>query len=59
LFPAPDDYLRRTVEELKALDPDVVIPLHCSGPGFVTAMREMLGDRLVTSTTGTEFAFGA
>jgi 7,8-dihydropterin-6-yl-methyl-4-(beta-D-ribofuranosyl)aminobenzene 5'-phosphate synthase len=59
LFPAPDDYLRRTVAELKTLDPDVVIPLHCSGPGFVTAMREMLSDRLVTSTTGTEFTFGA
>jgi 7,8-dihydropterin-6-yl-methyl-4-(beta-D-ribofuranosyl)aminobenzene 5'-phosphate synthase len=59
LFPAPDDYLRKSVAELKALDPDVVIPLHCSGPGFVQAMREMLGDRLVTSTTGTEFTFGA
>jgi 7,8-dihydropterin-6-yl-methyl-4-(beta-D-ribofuranosyl)aminobenzene 5'-phosphate synthase len=59
LFPADDEYLRRTVVELKALNPDVVIPLHCSGPGFVTAMREMLADRLVTSTTGTEFQFGA
>ena len=59
LFPAPDDYLLRTVNELKALNPDVVVPLHCSGPGFVTAMRELLGDRLVTSTTGTEFQFGA
>jgi 7,8-dihydropterin-6-yl-methyl-4-(beta-D-ribofuranosyl)aminobenzene 5'-phosphate synthase len=59
LFPAPDDYLVRTVNELKALNPDVVVPLHCSGPGFVTAMREILADRLVTSTTGTEFQFGA
>jgi 7,8-dihydropterin-6-yl-methyl-4-(beta-D-ribofuranosyl)aminobenzene 5'-phosphate synthase len=59
LFPADDPYLRQTVSELKALEPDVVIPLHCSGPGFVAVMREMLGDRLVTSTTGTEFAFGA
>ena len=59
LFPAADDYLTRTVNELKALNPDVVIPLHCSGPGFVNAMRELFGDRLVTSTTGTEFQFGA
>ena len=58
LFPAADDYLTRTVNELKALNPDVVIPLHCSGPGFVNAMRELFGDRLVTSTTGTEFQFG-
>jgi 7,8-dihydropterin-6-yl-methyl-4-(beta-D-ribofuranosyl)aminobenzene 5'-phosphate synthase len=59
LFPAEDEYLRRTVAELKTLDPDVVVPLHCSGPNFVTAMREMLADRLVTSTTGTEFLLGA
>jgi 7,8-dihydropterin-6-yl-methyl-4-(beta-D-ribofuranosyl)aminobenzene 5'-phosphate synthase len=59
LFSAPDDYLRRTVAELKALDPDVVIPFHCSGPGFINAMRELLGDRLFVSTTGTEFTFGA
>lgn len=59
LFPAEDTYLRQTVSELKALDPDVVIPLHCSGPAFVAAMREMLAERLVTSTTGSEYTFGA
>ncbi len=59
LYPAGEDYLRRTVAELKALNPDVVIPFHCSGPGFTSAMREMLGDRLFTSAAGTEFTFGA
>jgi len=33
--------------------------LHCSGPAFVTTMRSILNDRLVTSTTGTEFQFGS
>ena len=59
LFPADDEYLRRSVAELKTLNPDVVIPMHCSGPGFVTAMREQMPDRLITSTTGTEYLFGA
>src|SRR6266849_2820388 len=59
LFPASDEYLQRSVAELKALNPDVVIPMHCSGPGFVTAVREQMPDRLVTSTTSTEFLFGA
>ena len=58
LFPAADDYLRQTVAELRALEPDVVVPLHCSGPGMVNALRDMLPDKLVTSTTGTEFTFG-
>ena len=59
LFPADDDYLRKTVAELKALNPDVVIPFHCSGPGLITVLREQMPDQLVTSTTGTEFTFGA
>jgi 7,8-dihydropterin-6-yl-methyl-4-(beta-D-ribofuranosyl)aminobenzene 5'-phosphate synthase len=59
LFPAPDDYVRRTVAELRELGTDVIVPLHCSGPGMVNALREMAPDRLIPSTTGTEFTFGA
>ena len=59
LFPADDEYLRHAAAELKALNPDVVIPFHCSGPGLITVLREQMPDRLVTSTTGTEFTFGA
>jgi 7,8-dihydropterin-6-yl-methyl-4-(beta-D-ribofuranosyl)aminobenzene 5'-phosphate synthase len=59
LFPADGEYLRRAAVELKALNPDVVIPFHCSGPNLITVLREQMPDRLVTSTTGTEFTFGA
>lgn len=59
LFPAPDDYVKKTIAELKALDADVIIPMHCSGPNMVALMRSDLADRLLTSTTGTEFTFGA
>jgi len=59
LFPAPEDYIKKTIAELKALDADVIIPMHCSGPTMVTLLRSELADRLITSTTGTEFVFGA
>jgi 7,8-dihydropterin-6-yl-methyl-4-(beta-D-ribofuranosyl)aminobenzene 5'-phosphate synthase len=59
LFPAGEDYLRKTVTEMQSLNPDVIIPMHCSGPGVVAILREFLGDRLVTSTTGTTIQFGA
>jgi len=59
LFPAPDDYVRRTVEGLRELGTEAIIPLHCSGPNMVNALREMAPDRLIPSTTGTEFTFGA
>ena len=35
LGPAPADYLKQVVGEIKTLDPDVVIPMHCSGYNFV------------------------
>ena len=59
LFPATEDYLRKTVAEMKALDPDVIIPMHCSGPGLIALLRTELADRVLTSTTGTEYTFGA
>ncbi|HET7366435.1 MAG TPA: MBL fold metallo-hydrolase [Burkholderiales bacterium] len=59
LFPAPDDYVRQTVAELQKLGPDVIIPLHCSGPNMAEALRAMMPQQYLPSTTGTEFTFGA
>ena len=59
LYPAPDDYVSKTVAELKTIDPDVIIPMHCSGPTLVEMLRSDLADRLIISSTGTEFVFGA
>lgn len=59
LFPAPDDYVKQTVNEFKAMDPDVLIPMHCSGPNLVAMLQTDLADRIITSATGTEYVFGA
>ena len=59
LFPATPEYIRQAVAELKDINPDVVVPMHCSGPGFLAGMREAMADRLVLSTTGTILEFGA
>lgn len=59
LFPAPEDYVRKTVAELKALDADVIIPMHCSGPALSALLRTELSDRVISSSTGTEYVFGA
>jgi 7,8-dihydropterin-6-yl-methyl-4-(beta-D-ribofuranosyl)aminobenzene 5'-phosphate synthase len=59
LFPAPDDYVAKTVAEFKTLDPEVIIPMHCSGPTIVAMLRTELADRMITSATGTEYVFGA
>lgn len=59
LGPAPADYLNQVVAEIKKLEPDVVIPMHCSGNNFISAMRQQMPDRLLVSTTGSRVTFGA
>lgn len=59
LGPAPADYANQTVAELKKLDPDVVVPMHCSGIQFIKAMQEQMPDKLLLSTTGNRVTFSA
>jgi len=55
---APLDYIDHTVDELEALDPDVVLPMHCTGANFIEAMRRRMPDRVVASNVGSRFTFG-
>ena len=55
---ATDDYIAHTVEAFSAFDPDVVIPMHCSGGRFIDAMRQAMPDRIVTTNVGSRFTFG-
>jgi 7,8-dihydropterin-6-yl-methyl-4-(beta-D-ribofuranosyl)aminobenzene 5'-phosphate synthase len=59
LGPAPKDYLDQVVAEIKKLEPDVVIPMHCSGANFIQATREQMPDQLIVTTTGSLITFGA
>ena len=55
---APPDYLDHAIAELKALDPDVVIPMHCTGRAFTARIAAEMSDRLVLANTGSRFTFG-
>ncbi|ACK49753.1 beta-lactamase domain protein [Methylocella silvestris BL2] len=59
LIPYKEDYLRETVAALKAIDPDFVVPLHCSGEPFYEMMKAEAPAKLVRSYTGTQFTFSA
>lgn len=57
LAPHAPEYLAETVAALKEINPDYLIPMHCSGEAFIAiAMREMPG-RTLRSSTGTRFLF--
>ena len=55
---APGDYIEHTVAELKAMAPDVVLPMHCTGRPFIEAAVRAMPDQVVQSSTGSRFTFG-
>ena len=59
LGPAPEAYLNDIVAQLKEINPDVVIPMHCSGQNFTDAARRIMPEKLLGSTTGVRLTFGA
>jgi 7,8-dihydropterin-6-yl-methyl-4-(beta-D-ribofuranosyl)aminobenzene 5'-phosphate synthase len=59
LMPMPLEYVRNTVAELKAINPDVLIPMHCSGTTLYEIAKQEMPGRVLLSSTGTRFTFGA
>src|SRR6201997_485583 len=59
LAPAPDDYLRQVMAELKKFDLGHVLPMHCSGQNFVDLAKQEMPEKLVLCTTGSRFTFTA
>ena len=57
LAPAKPDYIEHTIDELEVLDPDVVLPMHCSGSNFISAMQRRLPEKLITTNVGSLFTF--
>lgn len=57
--PLGDDYIRETIEAFRAINPDVIVPAHCTGDRFYDLARDALGDKVVHSAVGTRFAFSA
>ncbi len=58
LSPAPEPYIAQTVQALKEINPDYVIPMHCSGAGFIRIAQMEMPDKLILSYTGTRYVFG-
>lgn len=59
LAPYKEDYLQKVIADLKEIDPDYVVPMHCTGePFWAMAQREM-PQKLLRAYTGTQFVFTA
>jgi len=58
LMPMPEDYVRSSVAALKEINPDYLIPMHCTGTPFYELAKQELPGRVLLSSTGTRFTFG-
>src|SRR5947199_114718 len=59
LGPAPADYLTQVVAEIKKLQPDVLIPMHCSGLNFLLEARQQMPGSVINTSTGSKLIFSA
>ncbi len=59
LGPAPDDYLKQIVAEVAKLQPDVVVPMHCSGLNFLLEARAQMPGHVINTSTGSKLTFSA
>jgi 7,8-dihydropterin-6-yl-methyl-4-(beta-D-ribofuranosyl)aminobenzene 5'-phosphate synthase len=58
LGPAPLDYLQHSMRELEALNPDVIVPMHCTGERFIDMLRQRMPEKVVYSNVGSRYTFG-
>jgi 7,8-dihydropterin-6-yl-methyl-4-(beta-D-ribofuranosyl)aminobenzene 5'-phosphate synthase len=57
--PLDDNYIRQVLATMKEINPDYLIPGHCSGERFYDLARNELGDKVIHSAVGTRFVFEA
>jgi len=54
---ASPDRLARTVAALRQMEPDLVVPCHCTGEAATAALRSALGERVLSGAAGMIFQF--
>jgi 7,8-dihydropterin-6-yl-methyl-4-(beta-D-ribofuranosyl)aminobenzene 5'-phosphate synthase len=59
LAPAPDEIVAKTVAAFKEINPDYVVPMHCSGVNTIMAVHMAMPKALIMPSTGTRVIFGA
>src|ERR1700686_1636202 len=58
LAPYPDELIAKTVEAMKEINPDYLIPMHCTGFRTIMAIQRVMPEKLIMPSTGTRVVFG-
>ncbi len=57
LLLADDLRVGRTIDFLRSLSPELIVPCHCTGDRVVQSMQEVLGDRVSAGRSGAVYLF--
>ena len=57
--PLDDDYFKKIIAELKDINPDYLMPAHCTGEAFYDMMRREMPGKVFQSNVGTLYTFTA
>ena len=52
---ASDERIGQTVEGLAAIDPEVIVPMHCTGLATIEALQQRLPGRIIYNSAGTQY----
>ncbi len=58
LAPYPDEIVEKTVAAAREIDPDVVVPMHCTGWRAIMALQRAMPEKVIMPSTGTRIVFG-
>ncbi|MGH8991326.1 MAG: MBL fold metallo-hydrolase [Acidimicrobiia bacterium] len=59
LAPAQEPYVVQVVDALKEINPDYLVPMHCSGKTFTRLADAAMPGKVLPPSTGSRFVFGA
>jgi 7,8-dihydropterin-6-yl-methyl-4-(beta-D-ribofuranosyl)aminobenzene 5'-phosphate synthase len=54
---AKEELIRRTVADIKAMAPDYIMPMHCTGFEALTVFAREMPDQFILNTAGTRYSF--
>ncbi|MCP5152633.1 MAG: MBL fold metallo-hydrolase [Ectothiorhodospiraceae bacterium] len=56
---APQDRIQSTVDDLIGFDPDIIVPMHCTGIETIDALRERAPEKVIFNSAGTRYELTA
>jgi 7,8-dihydropterin-6-yl-methyl-4-(beta-D-ribofuranosyl)aminobenzene 5'-phosphate synthase len=59
LINAKPEVILKTVGDFKAIDPDYIVPTHCTGFEAITTFAREMPDKFILNTTGTRYVIGS